>query len=94
MQKDNINTALNLLTNHTSHGVLSLDQRTISQLVLNHPQKNCASKNVLINGPIEKVHPVRSESINGELIRSATIKTKKGSGPSGMDADGCRRILA
>ena len=31
--------------------------------------------------------------INEELIRRATVKTKGGSGPSGMDTDGWRRIL-
>ena len=76
------------------HGILPLDQKTISQLVLKHPQNSCASEDILINAPIEKVHPVRFESINEELIRRAAIKTKEGSGPSGMDADGWRRILA
>ena len=88
MQKGNISAALKLLTNNMGHGILPLDQKTISQLVLKHPQKSCASEDILINGPIEKVHPVRFESINEELIRRAAIKTNGGSGPSGMDADG------
>ena len=94
MQKGNISAALNLLTSHMSHGILLLDQKTISQLVLKHPQKSCVSKDILINGPVGKVHSVRFQSINEELIRRAAIKTKQGSGPSGMDADGWRRILA
>ena len=31
--------------------------------------------------------------IDEEMIRKAAIKTKGGSGPSAMDADGWRRIL-
>ena len=93
MQKGNISAALNLLTNKMGHGILPLDQKTISQLVLQHPQKSCASKDILINGPIKEVHPVPFESINEELIRRAAIKTKGGSGPSGMDADEWQRIL-
>ena len=88
MQKGEISAALNLLTNKMGHGILPLDLKTISQLVLKHPQKSCASEDILINGPIEKVHRVRFESINEELIRRAAIKTKGSSGPSGMDADG------
>ena len=96
MQKGNINAALNnkLLTNSMGHGILLLDQKTISELVLKHPQKSCASEDILINGPTEKIHPVQFESIIEELIRRAAIKTKGGSGPSGMDADGWRRIPA
>ena len=93
MQKGDISAALNLLTNKMGHGILPLDQKTISQLVLKHPQKSCA-EDILINGTIEKVHPVRFESINEELIRRAAIKLKGDSGPSGMDADGWQRILA
>ena len=44
MQKGNIKAALNLLTNHMSHGILQLDQKTISQHLLKHPQKSCVSK--------------------------------------------------
>ena len=94
IQKDNMNRALNLLTSNIGHGILSLDQKTISQLVLKHPQKNYASDNILINGPLEETHPVRFESINEKLLRRATIKIKGSSGPFGMDADGWRRILA
>ena len=64
MQKGNISAALNLLTNNMDHDILPLDQKTISQLVLNHPQKSCTLDDILINGPQEKVHLVRFESIN------------------------------
>ena len=52
------------------HGILLLGQKTIFQLVPEHPQKNCASEDVLINGALEKLHKVWSESINEELIRA------------------------
>ena len=58
VQKGNINVALNLLTNHMSHRILPLDHKTISQLVLKYLQKSCVSKDILINGPVEKVNPV------------------------------------
>ena len=76
------------------HGLPSTDQKTISQFALKHPQKSCASEDILINGPLEKVHPVPFESVNEEHIRRTAIKTKWGSGPSSMEADGWRRVLA
>ena len=76
MQKGNINPALNLLTSNMSHRIIQLDKKTTYQLVLKHPQKICASEDILVNGPIEKVHPVRFESINEEFIRRAAIKAK------------------
>ena len=36
---------------------------------------------------------VKFETIAGELVRKACMKTRGGSGPSGMDADGWRHIL-
>ena len=56
MQKDNINAALNLLTNSIGHDILPLCQKTISQLTLKRPQKSCASDDILINGRLEKIH--------------------------------------
>ena len=58
MQKGNINAALNLLTNNIGHDILPLFQKTISELTLKHPQKSCASDDILINGPLEKIHSV------------------------------------
>ena len=94
MQKDKIIRALILLTNNMGYDILPLDQKTIPQFVLKHPQKSRASDDILINAPLEKVHPVQFESINEELIKRAAIKTTGGSGPSDMDADRWRRILA
>lgn len=94
MQKGNINTTLNLLTNIISHGIFKLDQEIIYLLDFKDSQKNYASENTLINGPIKKVHPILLESINEELIRRAAIETKGGdSGPSSMDANEYQRIL-
>ena len=47
MQKGNINAALTLLANDLDHGILPLDQKTISQLVFKHPQKICTLEDIL-----------------------------------------------
>ena len=53
-----------------------------------------ASQDILLNGPLQNLHPVKSQSIDEERIRKAAIRTKGGSSPAGMDSDGWRRILA
>ena len=52
-----------------------------------------SQKDILINGPIKKVHPVRFESINKELIRRAAIKKIEGVGGGGGGASGGVQIL-
>ena len=44
MQKGNISAALILVTNKMGHGILTLDQKTVSQLVLKYPHKSCAQR--------------------------------------------------
>ena len=40
------------------------------------------------------VYPVIYESIDKDLLKVTALKTTGGSGPSGLDIDGWRRILA
>ena len=94
MQKGNVNGALKLLTNNMSNGVLPLNDATLNQIKIKHPEGKDASPDVLLHGPIKRIHPVAYEDIDESLILKAATQTKGGSGPSGMDADGWRRILA
>ena len=93
MGKGNINGALKLLTNNMVNGVLPLDDNTLNSLKQKHPKSQPACEETLINGDPPVIHPVVFEDINEELVRKAAIRTKGGSGPSGLDADGWRRIL-
>ena len=38
------------------------------------------------------IHPIYFEQLNGDLIRSASLKTQGGAGPSAIDASGWRRL--
>jgi len=58
-----------------------------------HPSPTKAEEVILLPDTTEYVHPIKFEGIDEECIRKATIKTRGGSGPSGMDADGWRRII-
>ena len=39
------------------------------------------------------IHPIIFDDINEESVRKAAIRTKAGSDPSGLDADGWRKML-
>ena len=93
MKKGNVNAAINLLSENMKNGILPLNNETLKQLKLKHPQPKKADKTILLPDTPERIHPVRFELIDADLIKKAATKTRGGSGPSGMDADGWRRIL-
>ncbi|XP_073231425.1 uncharacterized protein [Porites lutea] len=90
-----INSALRFLSETTSGGVLSLTDEVMSQLKQKHPNPQSANLGSLLFGPIDDQYPesVYTE-INGEMVRQAALRTKGAGGPSGVDANGFRRILA
>ena len=93
MQKDNVIGAVKLLTNEMSNGILPLTEKTLSQLEIKHPDNRDASADVLLNGPIKEIDHIVFDAIDKEMVLRAASITKGGSGPSGLDADGWRRIL-
>ena len=76
------------------NGILPLNKDTLSKLIQKHPKGKTASQDILLNGPLQNIHPAKFQSIDEEIIRKAAIRTNGDSGPSGMDVDGWRRILA
>ena len=94
MAKGNINGALKLLSNNMSNGILPLNDETLQLLQQKHQDAQQVSEDTLLQGNIPEVHPVLFEEIDDEMVKQAAIKTKGGSGPSGMGADGWQRILA
>ena len=93
MQKGNINGAMKILTNNMQNGILPLDDKTINLLQQKHPSSAKASEEVLLPDEPELLHPIKFENINVEAVRKAVLKTKGGSGPSVMDADGWRKLF-
>ena len=93
MSKGNVNGALKLLTNNMSNGILPLNDETL-KLSQKHPDSRDALDDVLLEGDIPEIHPIIFETIDEEMVKQAAIKTNGGSGPSGLDADGWRRIIA
>ena len=58
-----------------------------------HSEPKNANNDVLTAGNSQWVHRIVSADNDVKLIRKAAIKTKGGSGPSVMDADGWKTVL-
>ena len=93
MQKGNVNGAMKILSNNMENGILPLNDSTLKLLQQKHPSAATASNDVLLQDEPKFVHPINFENITGEAVRKAALKTKGGSGPSGMDADGWRKLF-
>ena len=58
-----------------------------------HPKSKNTNNNILLTGVPIDVHPIMCPGIDDEMIRKTAIKTKGGSVPLAMDADGWRKKL-
>ena len=93
MEKGNVNGAFKLLTGNISNGILLLDDKTLRLLKQKHPTSSESNKKVLLRREKPSVHPVVFEDIDENMVKEAALKTKGGAGPSGLDANGWRKIL-
>ena len=88
-----INLALRFLSLKASGGVLALTDQVMSQLKQKHPNPQSAKLVSLLFGPIND-HYLESvyTEINSEMVRQAALRAKGVGGPSGVDANGFRKI--
>ena len=93
MNKGNVNGALKLLTDNMHSGILPVNKERLELLVQKHPQPRELSLDILIQGPTRPIHPVAYDDMDEPIKIKASILTKGGSGPSGLDADSWCRIL-
>ena len=93
MRKVNANVAINLLTETMRNRILPLNNKTLNLLLLKHPDPKDAHVSVMLVDVAERIHPVKFEVIDAEMIRKTVMKTRGGSGPSGLNGDGWKRIL-
>ena len=84
MQRGNVNDALKLLTNNMNNRILLLTDEALQLLHAKHPKSKEATPDVLLQGPIRQVHQVVYDDIDEALVMKAAMKTKGGSGPSGL----------
>ena len=89
-----INSTLRYLSEDDSGGVLPLTDHVVRQLKEKHPDAETARLGSLLFGPVENIPNSVYQGINGELVREAALTTKGSGGPSGMNANGFKKILA
>ena len=90
-----INAALRFVSESSSGGVLPLTDDVMAQLKEKHPNPQPTKLGSLLFGPIDDELPETLYSeINGEMVRQAALRTKGAGGPSGIDANDFRRIMA
>ena len=92
MFEGKVNAAMKLLDQHDT-GVVTLSQRPINELKRKHPNANDADPSILMDGPLPFVDPVMFQNITESTIMKSVLRTRGSSGPSGLDADGWRRIF-
>ena len=65
--------------------MLTLTDAILPLLKQEHPESREPPPEVLIEGPIRKIHPVVYNDIDKSLILKASMLAKGGSGPSSRD---------
>ena len=94
MRNGNVHNTMKLLTYNMKNGVLPLNKKTLEQLKQKHVQRRAANPEIMLPDKPEEIHPIEFDSIDAENVRKAALKTRVTAGPSGLDADGWKRIFA
>ncbi len=74
-------------------GVLPLSDEVIKELKRKHPKPQPSDESVMIDGVIPFTDPAVFANIEKTTIAKAALNTHGAAGPSGLDAQGWRRIL-
>ena len=92
-RKGNVHNAMKLLTNNVKNGILPRNKKTLEQLKQKHPQQRDADPEIMLPDKPEEIHPIKFDSNDAENVRKVALKTRGGAGPSGLDADGWKRVF-
>ena len=82
MQKDNVDSAIKLITNNTQNGMLPLAENTLKLLTQKDSKSAPSTEEVLLPNQPESTHQIQYENINADAVCKAVLKTKGSSGPS------------
>ena len=101
MMAGKVKSALRFITDNSRGGILKLDDQVTVQnekiqvreiLQLKHPASRPACENSLLYGPVDHIDPILFDGTDGSAIRNAALRTTGAAGPSGVDANGWRRL--
>ena len=87
MQKDNVDSAIKLITNNTQNGMLPLVETTLKLLTQKDSKSAPSTEEALLPNQPESIQiksnsQIQYENINADTVRKAVLKTKGSSGPS------------
>ena len=82
-----VNAALKLLSDEGSSGLVTICDEFNNTLHEKHPETQLRFEDLLLQGPMSKIHPATFQVIDGDLIQTMTAMTKGSSGSSRMDAN-------
>ena len=86
----NVNGALRLLNSSNNTGVLPINEETIKLLHEKHPVGEPLHEEMLLEGPVQSVHPVIFDDFDSALVQKVALKMKGAAGPSNFDANDWR----
>ena len=69
MQKGNVNGSLKILIDNMSGGILPLTNETLPLLELKHTDAKGTSQQAILQGPLQRIHPIVYDDIDEELIK-------------------------
>ncbi len=104
MIQGKVKAAIRWLSQSTSRGVLPLDKvvgdgsRTVYDVLLDKhpvPQELDPDAVISVSSPViqqQPAHAVLFDRLNGQMIKTAALRTDGAAGPSGVDAAGWRRL--
>jgi len=94
--------AMHVLSTGRSAGLLKLDDvadpragTTVRDVLLEkHPQSTEPPADTILDAEVQQPQPIIFAAITGKLIKQVSREISGSAGPSGLDADGWRRLLA
>ena len=93
MLQGKVHAALRKLEKSSNLGVAELSENTMKELGKLHPNAEEPNAEMMGQGEVPYFDPVRFSNIDEGSIAKAALRTRGAAGPSGLDADGWRRIL-
>ena len=93
MLSGKVNAAIRLLDKTQPSALLEMNEDTLNDLKEKHPDAKLPDQSVMIEAEAPFVDPIIFNNIDESTISKAALRTKGAAGPSGLDADGWRRIL-
>ena len=93
MLQGKVNSAMRWLSTKENGTPVEINEETLSQLKAKHPKAQPLNDDCLLEGPLLPLDIIQFECLDEDSIYKAAKELDGSGGPSGVNADGIRRIL-